>query len=182
MPASSRGDGRVIPRRARPLAISVSRIVEGKRMSVVVSALSNGCADWLVIGDGRGLPSLRDEISRYSNIRAVGSLSTTSVRRALREADIFVSLGEEEFGIQVHEALLNHVPVIVSADSHVSSLVAEFRCGFIVSDDDPTDIRNAIAQVGKLRPDWDEICRQLIKHGPTYFRNSLVRLITQGAR
>jgi len=111
------------------------------------------------------------------NVRLLGDMPSTSVRRIVQHAGAVLNLGEEEFGIAVHEALLAQTPVIVAADSEAAGFVRKMQCGYVVDHASPSEVKEAIAALAVLRVDWAAVIDYLSTYNMARFRKQILSAI-----
>jgi glycosyltransferase involved in cell wall biosynthesis len=103
---------------ARPVVLSVGRLVPYKRVDLVIRAMScvQHTADLVIVGDGPEAGRLRD-LAAAVGVRTqfLGRVSDADLHRWLRAASVFVSMSEREsFGLTLLEAFAAESRVIAS--------------------------------------------------------------------
>lgn len=101
----------------------VSRLIPYKRVDIVVEAFNTLGLPLVIIGDGRDRAAL--EARAKPNIRFLGKISDTEVRRHYSRCRAFLFPGEEDFGITPVEAQASGRPVIAYAAGGALDTVIE---------------------------------------------------------
>jgi glycosyltransferase involved in cell wall biosynthesis len=99
-----------------------TRLVRAKRIELAIEAAASLHLPLVIVGEGRDrqrLESLATSGTIFAGYRPPGEL-----RWILRNARLFVSAAEEDFGIAVAEALCEGTPCVVPDASGVVSLLA----------------------------------------------------------
>jgi len=130
--------------------LSVARLIEKKGITYALEAmalLEDVPYEYVIIGDGplrEQLESRVKELSILKNVRFLGARDSGTIRRYLKDADIFLApsvtagSGERE-GVPVvlMEAMASGVPVLTTANGAIRELVHDGRTGFLVFEKDP---------------------------------------------
>jgi colanic acid/amylovoran biosynthesis glycosyltransferase len=131
--------------------LSVARLVEKKGIRYGIEALRTVLdagvqAEYTIIGDGAlrsELEALTVRLAVKPRVRFLGWQEAGAIRRALRDADIFlapsiVSERKDEEGIPVvlMEAMASGVPVVTTSTGGIRELVTHGKTGFLVPERD----------------------------------------------
>ena len=113
--ASPPGDP--LPKRPRPTVATLAHVIPRKRHADVLEAVQGmDDVDWLVIGDGPELPTLRRaaaDLGLEARIEFTGQLAPDEALRRLASAHVMALPSEDEaFGVAYVEALACGVPAI----------------------------------------------------------------------
>jgi glycosyltransferase involved in cell wall biosynthesis len=138
------------PKRERPTVATLGHVVPRKRHADVLEAIqSMDDVDWLVIGDGPELPTLREAARRLrleQRIEFTGQLEPDEALRRLSTAHVMALPSEDEaFGVAYVEALACGVPAIGLEDEGGPVEIA--ACGpgmLLVPPRDPVAVAAAI--------------------------------------
>jgi colanic acid/amylovoran biosynthesis glycosyltransferase len=144
--------------------LSVARLIEKKGIRFGLEAVAQLVRDgieceYAIIGDG----PLRKELeahARYLNIhdrvRFDGWQNSGAVRRALKDADIFLAPSvkadngdEEGIPVVLMEAMASRVPVVTTPTGGIRELVAEGRTGFLAEEKSARSLANKLKYLWK---------------------------------
>ncbi len=160
--------------------LTVARVVPKKGHGVATRSLHALAAEhvhWVFIGDGPGLPQLREELALLTGPSvgdAVGYQSHAEVLKAMNDwADVFVlpsrvdPTGDSD-GIPVVllEAMARSVPVITTNVGGIAELVTHEVNGLVVRPDDAGELAAAIRRLqndGSLRAHLAESARDQVE-------------------
>jgi len=148
-----------------PLKIlSVARLVEKKGIlygleAIELLAREGIDCEYAIIGDGPLRPELEAQVKRLkleARVHFVGWQDSGSVRRQLKDADIFLapsikteSGDEEGIPVVLMEAMASRVPVVTTPTGGIRELVEEGKTGFLAEE------KNARSLADKLKYLWD---------------------------
>jgi glycosyltransferase involved in cell wall biosynthesis len=138
------------PKRSNPTVATLGHVIPRKRHADVLEAVqSMDGVDWLVIGDGPELPTLRraaTELKLEDRIEFAGQLAPDTALRELATAHVMALPSEDEaFGVAYVEALACGVPAIGLASEGGPAEIA--ACGpgmLLVPPRDPAALAEAI--------------------------------------
>jgi glycosyltransferase involved in cell wall biosynthesis len=138
------------PKRSNPTVATLGHVIPRKRHADVLEAVqSMDGVDWLVIGDGPELPTLRraaTELKLEDRIEFAGQLAPDAALRELATAHVMALPSEDEaFGVAYVEALACGVPAIGLASEGGPAEIA--ACGpgmLLVPPRDPAALAEAI--------------------------------------
>jgi glycosyltransferase involved in cell wall biosynthesis len=139
-----------LPKRERATVATVGHLVARKRHADVLEAIHTmDLVDWLVIGDGPELPTLRRAaatLSLQDRVEFAGQLTPHSTLRQLSSAHVMALPSEDEaFGVAYLEALACGVPAIGLATEGGPAEIAATGPGMLlVPPRDPPALANAI--------------------------------------
>ena len=136
-------------------AIGPSNDVEGHVPQAARLLLDRGRDDivFVIAGDGKSLPVLREMTAGYENVRLVGSLPKAEVPRLLRTADALMVLFADKPILKTNspnkffDALSAGRPVIVNSDGWTRDLVVEYACGAYVPVGDGRALADAVEKL-----------------------------------
>jgi glycosyltransferase involved in cell wall biosynthesis len=153
-------------RKKRPFRfISVSYLVEVKRIDLMISAFANAFAgrdDVMldIAGDGECRPALEKQVRELAlehKVRFLGLLGREEVVAALDDANALVISSEyETFGAVVIEALSRGLPVVSTDCPGPRSIIGEDE-GYLVPVDDPESLASAMHRLWSARERFDPV-------------------------
>ncbi len=122
--------------------ITISRLVQYKRIDLIITAFNALGLPLLIVGDG----PQRKELEKLShkNITFLGHLPAIELDEYLRKARAFVFSAEEDFGIVNVEAQASGIPVIAYGRGGVLETVVEGETGIFFPRQDPQSIIDAV--------------------------------------
>jgi teichuronic acid biosynthesis glycosyltransferase TuaC len=138
------------PKRTRPTAATLAHVIPRKRHADVLEAIqAMDGVDWLVIGDGPELPTLRraaGELGLTGRIHFTGQLPPDDAIREVASAHVMALPSEDEaFGVAYVEALACGVPAIGLATEGGPVEIASLGPGMLlVPPRDPAALADAI--------------------------------------
>jgi glycosyltransferase involved in cell wall biosynthesis len=109
------------------------------------------------------------------NLKYLGSTNSVGVLNELSQSKVFALVSDEEpWGNVLISALAMGKPVVITASSHLSSVVGEAKAGIVVPDRDPAAIAEAVSQlmIPSIYNDFSENALELHK---AFFSNSRVK-------
>jgi teichuronic acid biosynthesis glycosyltransferase TuaC len=139
-----------LPKRKRPTVATLAHVIPRKRHADVLEAVQRmDDVDWLVIGDGPELPTLRRaaaELGLEQRIEFAGQLAPDDALRQLASAHVMALPSEDEaFGVAYVEALACGVPAIgLESEGGPAEIAALGRAMLLVPPRDPAALAAAI--------------------------------------
>ena len=136
--------------------ISVSRIVEGKRLDDLLRAFANlrllsVGAKLVIVGDGPVLPALKrlgESLGLGDSVEYLGQ--RLDIVQLLGAADAFVLSSENEgLPMAVLEAMAAGLPIVATAVGDVPIVVNDGQCGFVVPPHSPDYLTQAMLRIVK---------------------------------
>ena len=129
--------------------VVVSRLVEYKRVDIIVKAFSKLPKKKLfVIGEGPALKKLRKIAGK--NVEFLGWLTEKELYSIVGKARGFITAAEEDFGISTVEALACGTPVIGYGVGGTSEIVEDFEEGVLFWNQEAEEIIRAIHKFENL--------------------------------
>jgi glycosyltransferase involved in cell wall biosynthesis len=150
-----------------PTFISVLRLIRGKGLSYLLSALKVLKArslnfSLLIVGDGPERGVLEEQVQRESltGVHFVGMVPAESVPRYHRLADVFVlPTLQDNWSLAVVEAMASGLPVVTSIYNGLwPELIREGENGFVV---DPKNLDQFANRLAFFCEHWVEKARQM---------------------
>ena len=139
-----------LPKRERPTVATLAHVIPRKRHADVLEAIqAMDGVDWLVIGDGPELPTLRRaaaELGLRDRIEFAGQLNPDEALRRLSSTHVMAMPSEDEaFGVAYVEALACGIPAIGLATEGGPAEIASLGPGMLlVPPRDPVALARAI--------------------------------------
>jgi glycosyltransferase involved in cell wall biosynthesis len=144
----------------------VGRITEKKRLDLIIDAIalhsreeSEFSLTLSIAGDGED--SKMNEIKKLVSIRNLekcvnfyGWVDGEKLQTLFLDSDIYIHISENEnFSISVAEAINYNLPIVLSKEVALSSIVSEFQLGIVVEELSPTAVLEALKQMTLERLD-----------------------------
>lgn len=155
----------------------VSRLIPYKRIDIVVEAFNRLGLPLLVIGDGRDRQALQSRAR--DNIRFLGKVSDSEVRRHYSRCRAFIFPGEEDFGITPVEAQASGRPVIAYAAGGALDTVVDGGTGSLFHPQNPEALASAVASFDQNAYDSVAIRRNAERFDALSFKRSLSQFVQQ---
>lgn len=129
--------------------VALSRLVEHKKLTVVVEAFSKMGLPLIVIGQG----PLYAELKRHAapNVKLIGYQSDEAVVDYLSRARALVHAAEEDFGIALVEAQAAGCPVIALGRGGARETVVDGKTGILFSDQTSASLIEAVEKFERER-------------------------------
>ena len=157
--------------------LTAARFVPYKRMDLIVEAfLQMPDKKLIVIGDGAGLPKIRNLAANSANITLIGYQPPQVLREYMQRSRAFVFAAEEDFGITVVEAQACGTPVIAfgkgGALETIQGLEQEQPTGVFFSEQSVESIKLAVGEFEKYSDRFTvDACRtNALRFAPERFR------------
>ncbi len=133
--------------------LSMTRLVEGKRVDVVIDAMAHlpACYRCTIAGEGperRRLESLVRERDLEERVEFVGWVSGEAKSRLLSSTDVFcLPSSHDSFGLGYVEAMAHGVPVVALRFGAIPDLVEHELTGLLVDAPDPREVAEAVLRL-----------------------------------
>jgi len=157
--------------------LTAARFVPYKRVDLIVEAfLQMPDKKLIVIGDGAGLPKIRNLAANSANITLIGYQPPQVLREYMQRSRAFVFAAEEDFGITVVEAQACGTPVIAfgkgGALETIQGLEQEQPTGVFFSEQSVESIKLAVGEFEKYSDRFTvDACRtNALRFAPERFR------------
>ncbi len=131
----------------------IARLHKRKRVidfakAAKISKTKGQSALFLVGGPDQGdLEDLMPYVERR-DVQYIGALSQAQVIETLSSSKVFVLCSQNEpWGNVLVSALKIGIPVVVTASSHLASLIEENQAGVVVADNSPVDLASGISSI-----------------------------------
>ncbi len=132
--------------------IALSRLVEYKRMDLVVEAFTRLGYPLLIIGEGPQLKALQARSG--TNIHFLGWQPVERLAKLLGRAKGFVHAGEEDFGIAMAEAQAAGCPVIALKRGGAPEIVCDGQSGQLFGEQNIDSLCEAIERFDRQGVEW----------------------------
>ncbi len=153
-------DAKISENSSEPLSlVSVCRLLKLKNIDIVIDVIgkNNLNVHYSIIGDGPEWVFLKDLINKYGlqkKIRLPGYFEHCKVIQELRKHALFIMPSyPETLGRVYFEAMASGIPVIAAKGTGVDGIIENGKQGYLVSHDDPEEIKNAIISFTQKSPD-----------------------------
>jgi glycosyltransferase involved in cell wall biosynthesis len=133
--------------------ITVSRLVQYKRIDLLIEAFNALKLPLLIIGEGPAKNTLMKMANK--NITFLGHLPPDEMDAYLRKARAFVFSAEEDFGIVNVEAQASGIPVIAFGRGGVLETVVPEKTGLFFYRQNPLDIIETVQEFLKKEDTFD---------------------------
>ncbi len=159
--------------------LCTSRLVEHKRVDLVVEAFSRLGLPLLVVGQGPEFGSLKKLAA--SNVKLLGWQPDIELAGLLGKAKAFVHAGEEDFGIAMVEAQAAGCPVITLDGGAAREIIIENKTGLFFKEQTIESITEAIKafENGRVELEPTLISRNADQFNKTRFQRKFANLITK---
>lgn len=135
--------------------LSCSNLVPVKRMPLIaeVVAALPGRVEWSHIGDGPGLPLLKEQIKKLGiedRVQFVGRLSNLEVYEYFQDhpVDVFINLSESEgVPVSIMEALAHGVPCVATDVGGSAEIVNEQNGAIVDVECEPGEVATILSRV-----------------------------------
>lgn len=171
-------------------ALFAARLHPRKRVSdyVAAAAIANVELDgvtYIVAGPDQGdLPLVQDACRTYSNFAYVGALPVEELNQYIADAAVVVLASRDEpWGNVLAAAMRGGVPVVVTASSALAGEVMRLSAGYVVEDENPAQMQQAISKAAKWREEgWQPNPEVETVFGDVGIRASLGELYADATR
>jgi len=126
--------------------LTVTRLVDYKRVDVIVQAMNKLQKPLVVIGDGPARKSLEAMVSQGAPIQFLGKADHEVVADHMARCRAFVFAATEDFGIAPVEAMAAGAPVIAYAKGGVTETVVEGKTGLFFEQPTAYSLMEAVKQ------------------------------------
>jgi glycosyltransferase involved in cell wall biosynthesis len=164
---------RVAPR--EPFLLFLGRLVEYKRVDLVVRAAEQLAMKLVVAGDGPMRPALERIAGPHTEFR--GAVSEPEAADLLSNCDAFVFAGEEDFGISLVEANAHERPVVCYAGGGAAETMIAGETAVTFRDQTVGAVVGAIETC--LQRSWDAAAlrRNAARFSPDEFQSNFRRVV-----
>jgi len=157
--------------------LSVARLVEHKRVDLLVDAATRMGIGLDVVGTGPALAGLRARAG--ANVEFHGDLDDAAVTELFQSCRAYCIPGSEDFGIAPVEAQAAGKPVIAFGRGGALETVSENVSGVFFLDQDVPSLIAAIAQADALDTSPEQIAQLARRFSTEKFRESLTETISR---
>jgi glycosyltransferase involved in cell wall biosynthesis len=146
--------------------LNVSLLTENKGIALLLNAFArsfagndNFCLN--IAGDGPMRSSLEElscKLGIKNQVRFLGLLSRENVLKIMHKSDAYVLTSQiETFGVVLIEALALGLPVVATRCGGPQSIIIDNKNGYLVNNNDVSDISNGMQKVFDNYAQFDEI-------------------------
>jgi len=156
--------------------VTVGRLVQIKKIDVIIKAFNINNKKLFIIGDGLELEYLKSIITN-PNIIFLGFLESNEINKYIKKAKGFIQMGIEGFGIAPVESQFCGTPVIAYAQGAVLETVIDKKTGVFFNKQTSEDLNNAINLFEKIEFDYNRIHEHAKQFSIENFKNNIAKII-----
>ncbi len=158
-----------------PFFLIVSALVPYKRIDLAIEVFDRLDRTLVIVGTG---PEYRNLKRRTGpNIQFMGRVEVNELRNLYRKAIALIQPGEEDFGINVVEALACGCPVIAYARGGALETIVNGETGIFFNDLSVLSLLEAVDKIGSIRFN-DRLMRETAERfSPARFKSEFQKLI-----
>ncbi len=158
-----------------PFFLIVSALVPYKRLEVAIQAFNRSGRTLVIVGNGPEYKRLKREAQ--SNIQFLGRVEAHELRELYRRAAALLQPGEEDFGINVVEALACHCPVIAFNRGGASETLQNGETGIFFNDLNVDALRSAVDKIESIGFNKSLMRETALRFSAARFKDEFQRLI-----
>ncbi|MCL2101072.1 MAG: glycosyltransferase [Fibromonadales bacterium] len=155
----------------------LSRLVSYKRFDLAVQACSELGRKLLVVGNGPELKNLKKIANE--NVKFLGSLPDSEVKKHMSECRALLFPGEEDFGIVPVEAMSCGRPVIAFGRGGALDTVIDGKTGVLFGEQTTESLKEAIAKFEGMEFDKQAIRKHALKFDESVFRERIAEFVKE---
>jgi len=155
----------------------VSALVPYKRIEVAIEAFNRNGKPLVIVGTGPEYKRLK-KISE-SNIQYLGRIDAAELRELYRKTAALIQPAEEDFGINIIEALACRCPVIALSRGGALESIIEQETGLFFNDLSASALQEAVDKIGSIRFNEVLMRETALRFSPARFRSEFQRLIPE---
>lgn len=136
--------------------VTVGRLVPVKKYDKLIEAVSllkETPLSVKIVGDGPMMESLQAQITGLkvdTKVQLVGRLGRDDVQKVMREADVFVLIGMEVFGLVYIEAMMQGCIVIGTRGGGIDGIIKDGENGFLCTHGDAEQLAKIITCIKNM--------------------------------
>jgi glycosyltransferase involved in cell wall biosynthesis len=157
----------------------VSALVPYKRIEIAVEAFNRSGKSLVIVGTGPEFKRLKR--MAHSNIQFLGRIEAHELRELYRKAAALIQPGEEDFGINVVEALACHCPVVALARGGALETVREQESGIFFNELSVSSLQAAVDKSESMSFNKSLMRETALRFSPARFKDEFQRLIPEKA-
>jgi glycosyltransferase involved in cell wall biosynthesis len=162
-----------------PFFLIVSALVPYKRIDMAIESFNHMQRPLLIVGTGPEYRALK-KIAQ-PNVSFLGRVDATELRRLYRTATALVQSGEEDFGINIVEALASGCPVIAYGKGGALETVTEGESGLFFNDLTAGALAAAVDKIGSIRFNKSLMRATATRFSSERFKGEIQKLIQDRA-
>lgn len=157
----------------------ISRLVEYKRVDIIIEAFNELKYPLLIIGDGPEKERLKRMAKQ--NIQFVESKEEREIRKAYCGCKAFVFMAEEDFGMVMAEAQACARPVIAYSKGGASEIIEDGKTGILIKNQTKEELKEAVYKLEQSEIQFEEekIRQNAIKFKEDRFQKQILNLIKE---
>jgi glycosyltransferase involved in cell wall biosynthesis len=155
----------------------VSALVPYKRLELAIEVFKKNGKTLVIVGTGPDYQRLK-KISG-PNIQYLGRVEAPELRELYRKAAALIQPGEEDFGINMIEALGCHCPVLAYARGGALESVVEPETGLFFNELSAISLGDAVDKIGSIRFNNPLMRETAQRFSPARFKSEFQRLIPE---
>jgi glycosyltransferase involved in cell wall biosynthesis len=157
----------------------VSALVPYKRLDLAIDTFNKNGKTLVIVGTGPEFKHLKKMSA--PNIQFLGRVEAAELREFYRKAAAMLQPGEEDFGINIIEALSSRCPVIGYARGGVLESIVDGETGILFNELTPAAVQQAIDKASSIRFNNALMRETALRFSPARFKSEFQRLIPQKA-
>ncbi|HEY1074718.1 MAG TPA: glycosyltransferase [Patescibacteria group bacterium] len=157
--------------------LSVGRLVEQKRIDLIVEAAKKTGSKVKIVGGGPLLEKLKSQAKRHKNISFLGRVSDQERDELYAHCKAFIFASEEDAGIVPIEAMAYGKPVIAFGRGGASETVLDKKTGLHFAEQTADSLALAIEEFETLHFDAEYIGKHAQQFSSARFRQEITAFI-----
>ncbi len=157
----------------------VSALVPYKRIDVAIDTFNRNGRSLVIVGTGPEYKRLKG--MAQPNIQFLGRIEAQELRELYRRAAALIQPGEEDFGINVVEALACHCPVVALARGGAQETVRDEETGIFFNELSVPSLQAAVDKTESISFNKSVMRETALRFSPARFKDEFQRLIPEQA-
>jgi glycosyltransferase involved in cell wall biosynthesis len=163
------------PTERGPFGLIVSALVPYKRIEIAIEAFNKTKRTLVIVGTGPEFNHLQKMSG--SNVQFLGRIEAHELRELYRKATALIQPGEEDFGINIVEALGCECPVIAYARGGAVETINDGETGLFFNDLTADSLAEKVDKMGSIRFNKSLMRETALRFSPSRFKEEFQRLI-----
>jgi len=155
--------------------LSLSRLVDYKRIDLSIRACLKLGKNLVVAGDGPSMPRLKKMAQNSNQILFLGEVSSRAHHQLLAHSQALLMPGQEDFGITALESNAHGRPVII----HQKSGAAEIISGIKIKNEFLSSLSEAIIDLDKHNFSSNKLSKYMKKYDKTVFVEKFKKIVDE---
>lgn len=160
-----------------PFFLIVSALVPYKRIEIAIETFNRSGQTLVIVGTGPEYRTLK-KIAQ-PNIQFAGRIEVHELRELYRKAAALVQPGEEDFGINMVEALACQCPVIAFHKGGATETIADGETGIFFNDLNATALGAAVDKFRSISFNKTSMRKTALRFSTARFKDEFQRLIAE---